>query len=141
MNDSKLELVEGIPPFKIHSTLYRTVYVTAYPPYVRMRTILNLGAILCEGEAEVTVSVCGIRSREILGADPTLKTLIDTVRMVCQHVAFTLDRIQEVENGRARRTIATLVSQKVFWNEPARCFQCNVEDLAEDMFPPDDIKF
>lgn len=141
MSTSKLELVEGIPPFKIHSTLYRTVYVTAYPPYVRTRTILNLGAILCEGEAEVMVSVCGIRTREFLGSDPTLKSLIDTVRMICQHVAFTLDRIQEVEKGRNRRTIATLISQKVFWDEPSRCFRCNVEDLAEDIFPPDDILF
>lgn len=140
MNQTKLQEIEKIPPFRIHSTLYRTAYVVSHPPFIKVRNIANLDTVIVEGPAKLCISVRGIKASDFIGDSPTVGALIRHTRRLTMSVCRALSRIEMEERGIAS-SLATLAVMRVYWAEETKSVICDVVDLSEDYGPDDPFLF
>jgi hypothetical protein len=131
MHQTKLIEIEKVPPFRIYSSLFRTVYISGYPPFVKVRNIANLEAPVVTGMASICVRVRGIKNTEAMCSSPTVEELIRQARRLSLSVCRAISKIEVAERGVAS-SLTALVVMRVYWSEDARCFHCDVTDLREE---------
>jgi len=140
MSETKVVEVDLIPPFRIHSSLFRSVYVLTEPPFVVNRAIDSLDMMAAEGVVGVCVKIGSAISRIDSDLNPTIKDLIEQVRRMSMASHRSMARISQYQ-GEKPSPITSLVCMRVLWDEQERTFHFDVQDLSLDDLNDDIPRF
>lgn len=140
MTNAKMIEIAEIPPFRIHSSLFRTVYVVPEPPYVVSRKIDSLDLMVAEGVIGICVKMNNSITRIDSDYNPTIRELINTVRRMSMTTHKAHSRISAFDGGRPS-PVTSLVCMKVEWDEEERTYHFDVQDLSLDDMNDDVPRF